>query len=1131
MAVGQRVRPDSWEERTSGTATYATDVRRPGMLVARVLRSPHPHAEIRSIDAARARAFDGVAAVITAADLPDPDVTYMHLGEPFRDRTVLARDRVRFVGEEVAAVAAETREAADAALGLIEVDYARLPAAFDPEQARRRGAATIHGHAPDNSALKIDRVYGDFEEARSRAAATVYGSYRYRLAAHLCMEPHSVVAEWDPAAERMDLWVSTQAPWFVRKEVAHVLGLDMDQVHTRPVAVGGGFGAKAKAGAHEAIAAALSMRTGRPVKLVLDRAEEFAATATRHPFHIVMSTGATADGQLTHRDGSLVVDNGAYNHAGPSVAVFATMLAANLYRLQGCRARAELVYTNKQPGASFRGYGNPQMTFAMESQLDELADELGIDRAEMRIRNANRSGDETLTGWRLGSARLVECLQRARDEIGWDDKQGWAGTGRGVGMAAAVHVSGANAFEHSELSEAAVEVRADGAVEVCFAGADAGTGQAALLRQIAAAELGVDFDDVSVTMMDSQDAPPDLGAWSSRGTMWSGHSVGDAAGRAARVLAETAAAKLGVDASEVTLADGQARANGEAIDIGDLVALADPEATGRLRAEGRYMTDVDKMDKATGRGHFSPAYSFCVQAVEVEVDPDTNQVRVTDAVSVHDSGAVLNPAGAEGQVAGAVVMGLGAALGEELVHEKGRLVNPSYLEYAAPRAADVTSVRAVFLAGADPAGPYGAKGLGEIGVVPTPAAVANAVAHATGVRVRELPVTPDKLRGWNRPPVRPRPVWLRPSRWWTAAVRWLYPRGLHRALHRWGAERIRAPQPAPALVTGLDRPATVEAATAAHAPGSAYLAGGTDLLVARDQGVASPVRLIDLSTVQSLRELSETGDGDLHIGAGTTLADLRRFLTDHRFLTDEASEAAPGDRMLAELLDGLATPQIREMATVGGNLLQQKRCSFYRNGFNCYKRGGWTCPCYAVLGEHRFHHAVIGAHRCQAVTPSDLAVGLLALDADVHSSGPVPPRREMPIGGLYRGPGESTLAAGELLTAVTVPAAARRRRSAFEKLAKYAGDFAVCSAAVSLEIDGGGVIRDARVALGAVAPVPYRTVRTEDQLRGCRLADAAVLDQAAEAWARDAHPLADNAWKIDAACGLIRRALRRLANQ
>ena len=441
--------------------------------------------------------------------------------------------------------------------------------------------------------------------------------------------------------------------------------------------------------------------------------------------------------------------------------------------------------------------------------------------------------------------------------------------------------------------------------------------------------------------------------------------------------------------------------------------------------------------------------------------------------------------------------------------------------------------------------------------MPTPAAVANAVAHATGVRVRELPVTPDKLRGWNRPPVRPRPILWRPSRWWTAAVRWLYPRGLHRALHRWGAERSRLPESAPP-VTGLDRPSTVEAASAACAPGSAYLAGGTDLLVARDQRVASPVRLIDLSTVRSLRDLRETDDGGLHIGAGTILSDLRRFLSDaaapsdglggelasvleDRFGDESASvpedrpdgvnSPLPGDRMLAELLDGLATPQIREMATVGGNLLQQKRCSFYRNGFNCYKRGGWTCPCYAVLGEHRFYHAVLGAHRCQTVTPSDLATGLLALDADAQSSGPGPRCREVSIGSLYRGPGEPALAEGELLTAVRVPAAARRRRSAFEKLSKYAGDFAVCSAAVSLDIDEDGVIRDARVALGAVAPVPYRATRTEQQLRGRRLADAAELDQAAEAWARDAHPLIDNAWKIDATCGLIRRALHRLGNQ
>ena len=616
--IGQRVRPDQWDERTSGAAVYTTDMSLPGTLEARILRSPHPHADIRSIDTSRAESASGVAAVITAEDLPDR--TYLHLGEPFRDRFALAWDRVRFVGEEVAAVAARTRAEADAALALIDVDYRRRASVLTTSSARAPKAPAVHDDTDGNLALQAVRAYGDPDAARSDAKATVSGLYTYSPAAHVCLEPHSVLARWDPARRRLDLWVSTQAPYFVRKEVAHMLGLDPEQVRTHPVAVGGGFGAKAKAGCHEVIAAALSMQTGRPVRLVLDRDEEFAATAVRHSFSVMLTTGARRDGTLTHRDGYVTVDNGAYNHAGPSVAVYATMLAAGPYRMGGCETAVSLVYTNKQPGASFRGYGNPQMTFALESQIDELADELDLDPLELRLRNAPETGDVTLAGWRLGSARLAECLQRARAEIGWDAKRAAGGDGRGVGVAAAVHVSGANAFEHSELSEAAVEVSDDGAVRVCFAGADAGTGQAALLRQIAADELGVAFDDVSVTMMDSHDAPQDLGAWSSRGTMWSGHAAADAARNTARALQGAAAAKFATDPDRVRLVEGEARCGDDAVPIGDLVALAEGAADGRLRVQGRYLTDVDKMDKEHGLGHFSPAYSFCVQAVEVEVD-------------------------------------------------------------------------------------------------------------------------------------------------------------------------------------------------------------------------------------------------------------------------------------------------------------------------------------------------------------------------------------------------------------------------------------------------------------------------------------------------------------------------------
>ena len=1133
-ALGRRVRPDQWDERTSGAAVYTTDIALPGMLEARILRSPHPHADIRGIDTARAEAHTGVAAVITADDLPDH--TYLHLGDPFRDRYALARGRVRFVGEEVAAVAARTRTDADEALDLIDVDYRRRDSVLTASAARVGDAATVHDDAAGNLALQTVRSYGDPDEARSTAEATVSGTYVYAPAAHVCLERHSTVARWDPARRQLDLWTSTQAPYFVRKEVAHMLDLSPEQIRTHPVAVGGGFGAKAKAGCHEVIAAALAMRTKRPVRLVLDRDEEFAATAVRHSFHVDLATGARSDGTLTHRDGYVTVDNGAYNHAGPSVAVYATMLAAGPYRLGGCSTAVSLVYTNKQPGASFRGYGNPQMTFAMESQIDELADRLGIDPIDLRLLNAPESGDVTLAGWRLGSARLTECLQRARDEIGWDAKRATGGRGRGVGVAAAVHVSGANAFEHSELSEAAVEVHSDGAVRVCFAGADAGTGQAALLRQIAADELGVAFDDVTVTMMDSHDAPQDLGAWSSRGTMWSGHATADAARNAARALKDAAAAKFGTDPSQVLLAGGEARCDADAVPIGDLVALTENSTGGCLRTEGSYLTDVDKMDKEYGRGHFSPAYSFCVQAVEVEVDYATGQVTVLDAVTVHDSGAALNPAAAEGQAAGAMAMGLGAALSEELVYEQGRLVNPSLLDYRAPRSADLPPVRAVLLDGHDPAGPYGAKGIGEIGVVPTPAAVANAVANATGVRIREVPITPDKLLPLLNPHGsaaraagrRPRPDAYQLETMWVDLVRALYDKGLFKLLERLSRRRRarRGPLAPIPPIESIKRPASPTEATAACSDGDGdtrFIGGGTDLLVARQQRLTTPVRLVDTTSIDQLGRIDETPDGGLRVGAAVNLEDLRRRLAQ--------TAALPGDAMLAGLLDELATSQIRELATVGGNLLQDKRCAFYRNGFGCYKRSGRTAPCYAVLGDHRFHHAVLGGHRCQAVTPSDLATGLLALDALAHSLPPgSKPPRSRTIDQLYSGPGEPDLAPGELVTAVEVPAAARARPAAFEKLRLYAGDFAVCSAAVSVEIAGDGVtIADARVSLGAVAPKPYRAERSEKRLAGIRLDDQAGLREASWAWVYDTNPLPNNVWKIEATCGLLLRALNRIA--
>lgn len=1114
MAIGARVRLADWDQRTTGAARYVPDVPLPGTCVAVVVRSPHPHAEIRRIEIRRAAGMPGVTAVITGADFGD--VTYHHHGGALSDRPPLARDRVRFAGEEVAAVAAETQAQARAAAAAIAVSYRPLPAVVDTAAALRRNAPRLHHRASgSNVALAVEREYGDL--STPAGAVSVHGRYRFARQAHACMETNGTLAHWDAGTGRLHMWTSTQSPYFVRTELAHVLGLALDQVVTHEVAVGGGFGSKSKIGEHEALAAMLSIRSGRPVRLVLDRTEEFAATKARHEFTIDLETSATRQGRLLTRRARVIVDNGAYNHTGPSVLGAGIGILASLYRTNGVQVSARLVDTNKLPGGQFRGYGVPQATFAVECQLDELATALGADPIDLRLANLLQPGDVTHAGYRIGSTRLAECLQAVRKEIGWDAKRPAGGRGRGVGVATAMHVSGARTYPDANRSSARVEVDGDGGVVVGFGGADPGTGQRGLFAQTAAAELGLAPDQVRTRLMDSEHTPFDLGSWSSRGTFMGVHAVRAAAIAAAAELRRRAADKLGVDPARIRLAGGVATDGVQRVRLSDLVRLGGDT----LVTEEEYVAGADQVDPVTGVANISLAYSFAAHAVEVEVDQHTGQVRILDYVAAHDVGTALNPTGVEGQIAGGVAMGLGAALGEELLYDRGRPVNPAYLHYPMPRAADLPPIRTVLIEHPDPHGPYGAKSVGEISINPVAAAVANAVAHATGIRVRELPLTPEKVRPAVRHStaerIRRYRLWRRPDRWWIAALRWGYPRGVDRLLRTTGARWARS-RPAPA-VDRLERPAAAAAAVAALSaePAAQPLGGGTDLLPARRQGLGGAPVLVDLTAAGDLRTIEEAAGG-LVIGGAVTLAELARAAAGHRL------------PVLAETIATIASAQIREVATVGGNLCQQKRCWFFRNGFDCYKRSGPACPCFAVTGDHRFHHAVLGAHRCQAVTPSDLATTLLALDARVLIQGPAG-HRELPVDSFYTGPGETGLASGEIVRGVRVPAPTRQAGQAFEKLALWHGDFAVVAAGVSLELAGGGdAIHSARVALGGVAPRPWRARAVERQLSGQAPTDQ-VLRAAARAWVPEAHPLRDNAWKIDTAAGLVERALRRAAGR
>lgn len=1110
--LGQSVPPNDWGARTSGEARYTADLAIEGLLVARVLRSPHPHAKIRSIDIARAAAMPGVHAVVTIKDFP-AGARYLHEGAA--DRPPLAEDVVRYVGQEIAAVAAETAAQAEAAVAAIRIDYKRLPAPLTIDAAQARGSVKLHERpaAGRNVSKSLVRRWGDPDVVRARSEIHVAGAYTFGRQTHACMEPNSVLAQWDGEAQRLHLWVSTQSPLYVRDEVAHVLGLAPERVVCHEVCVGGGFGSKSRISEHEAIAAALARKAGRPVRLVLDRNEEFETSKSRHPFHLAMSLHADRSGQLAGIEGKIRIENGAYDHSGFSVMSAGMKGAGLIYRPEGIGLDAALIDTALLPGGQFRGYGTTQVSFAIECLLDDLARKVGADPIDLRLVNANRPGETTLIGARPESTKLRECLDLVRREIGWDALRKNRPAGQGVGVAAGAHLSGSFADRgEANRSDAAIDIHASGRIRVRSGTADAGTGQRTLFAQIVAEAFDVPVADIDVFTMDTDETTYDVGAWSSRGTHYTCHAVRLAAEAARERLRAIAVGKLGD--VPISFAGGAAVGGGQRVPIGELVVLSNEAVAGTLTIETSFVeTSVTRPDPATGMGNVSPSYCYAAHAAHVQVDPRTGEVRLLDYVAAHDVGMPLNPGAVRGQIVGAAAMGIGAALREEMIFEQGKLANTGYLHYALPRAADLPPIRAFTVDCVDPLGPFGAKAVGELGINPPPAAIANAVFDAVGVRITELPITPDKiLSALARKSGRKRNyrLWRRPDRWWIAFVRWAYPRGLFRALHA-----LRTHRPSrriPAAPARLERPGGLAGAFGAIGASAAPLGGGTDLLPRRSQGLA-PDTLVSLGAIPELQRIERTEAGALALGGAVKLSALE----------------AVGVPLLAEAVSTIASPQIRNMATVAGNLAQAKRCWFYRNGFECYKRVGSTAPCYAILGDHRFYHAAIDGHRCQAVTPSDLATALLALDGQIEI-GRREGRRFVDIGDFYTGPGETILAADELILSVRMRWDGSKR-GVFEKLRLWEGDFAVVSAAIAADVDLAGRWTGIRIACGGIAPVPWRARQTERRLEGALVTPVSLREALNQELNASAHPLARNGWKLDALAGLCERAAERLAVQ
>ncbi|MFQ5914986.1 MAG: xanthine dehydrogenase family protein molybdopterin-binding subunit [Nitrospinota bacterium] len=749
--VGRRAAKVDGFSLLTGEAQYSFDIQLPRMLHGKILRSPHPHARILNIDASKAERLPGVKAVITAEDTPK--IKYHFLGHPHEDKYPLAVDKVRFVGDEVAAVAAVDEDTAEEALSLIEVEYELLPAVFDPEEAVQPDAPLIHEGKERNIAAHIVRDIGNWEEALRTAPVVVEDRYTTQPVAQTPMETHGCVAHCDSRG-RYTFWASTQASDLLRRELANALGVSLGSVRVVEVFIGGGFGGKAKVGANEALAGLLSKKSGRPVRLFLSRQEEFAASGHRSAQRIRMWTAAEKDGTLLVRRAESCVDNGAYNNVTPAVTGVGGSICTSLYRVPNVRFDGYVVYTNKSWSNAFRGFGAPQVTFAAESQMDRLAEELGMDPVELRLKNVNQPGDVTPVGWRIGTCGMQECIEKAAREIdvGWKKTRRTENgpVKRGRGLAGMIYTVGARAYWDADCAGAFLKIHDDGSASVITGTVDCGQGAKTVLSQIAAETLGMHLEDVRIYTMDTENAPMDSrGASASSVTFISGNAVYHAARKAREKLLAVAAEKLEASGADLDIRNGRVfvRSAPERSMTLEEVAQASTYRQGSeaILESAHYDTPTQFIDHMTGTGNISPAYVFAAHAAEVEVDTETGRVRVVRIAAAHDVGRAINPMLLEGQIEGGLSQGLGYGLTENLASEGGQFVNGNLADYKIFTSKDMPEIVPIIVEAGDPEGPFNAKGIGEPVLVPTAPAIANAIYDAVGVRVKDLPMTPARV--------------------------------------------------------------------------------------------------------------------------------------------------------------------------------------------------------------------------------------------------------------------------------------------------------------------------------------------------------------------------------------------------
>ena len=731
--------------KVTGTAIYAADFALPGMLYGRVLRSRDPHGRLVRIDASRAARVRGVRVVLTAADVAD-----VRYGGSVKDEEVFARERVRFAGQPLAAVAATSPEAAAEALGAIEAVVEPLPPIVDVTEALAAGAPLVHEgwasytalpilHRDGNVCNRARIVVGDVERGFEEADRIFEHRFVTRSVHQGYTEPRAAVAQWDSAGQ-VTVWSNTQLPFEIQSTLSEILQVAPSKVRVVVPGVGGGFGGKLRVGV-EHFAALLARKTGRAVKVMTTSEEELTAAYARQPAIVELRTGVTRDGRLLAREGRLWFDTGAFAGSGPGVASVATLMLAGPYRIPHLLLEGYAVYTNKTNFGSFRAPSGPQANFAVESQMDIIADALGLDPLDFRLKNIVREGEEGPTGQVLTAVGLEECLRKAAAAIGWHDRRPGPRRGKGIACGWWTTTGGSSGVY--------VKVNPDGTVALNTGAAEIGTAALTGAAQVLAEDLGVELADINVVSADTLSTPFDFGAQGSRTAFAVGNACRAAVADLKRQVLALAARQLGVDEGALELRDGAvvAPAEGKRMTLAELARISQASGGG-LIAHGTFVAPPTPYDAKRVEGHVYPAFhspSFHAHAVDLSVDTDTGEVTIHRYVVAQDVGFAMNPTYIEGQIEGGVAQGLGQALSEEIVYDAGRVLNANLTDYKMPTAVDVPRIDTILVQHPSLVGPFGAKGVGEPPNIEPPAAVANAVASATGVRITSLPMTAEKI--------------------------------------------------------------------------------------------------------------------------------------------------------------------------------------------------------------------------------------------------------------------------------------------------------------------------------------------------------------------------------------------------